>query len=155
MILRTATRDDLDGIVEVFLACWHESYAGVLPERLVAAMSPERARALWADALERSQVIVAEDDGSVRGVTRFGDDTVHSLYVHPHAQGGGLGARLLGAAESALSSTGATRAFLWVFRDNLPSIGFYRRQGWTPDGTSRTTPEFGEPELRLAKVPAR
>jgi GNAT superfamily N-acetyltransferase len=151
MRLRTATRDDLDGIVEVFLACWQESYAGVLPDRLVAAMSPERADEIWTAALDRSQTLVGEVGGSVRGVTRFGDDTVHSLYVCPSAQGGGLGARLLAAAESGLSSAGVTRAFLWVFRDNLPSIAFYRRRGWTPDGTRRVTPEFGEPELRLAK----
>jgi GNAT superfamily N-acetyltransferase len=151
MKLRTATRDDLDGVVEVFLACWRESYAEVMPDRLVAAMSPERARELWSAALERDQTIVAEDGGSVLGVTRFGDDSVHSLYVSPHAHGGGVGARLLGAAESALSSAGVTRAFLWVFRDNLPSIGFYRHHGWSPDGTSRVTPEFGEPELRMVK----
>ncbi|MEU8247787.1 GNAT family N-acetyltransferase [Nonomuraea sp. NPDC048916] len=148
---RVATGDDLAGIVEVFLACWTGSYASVLPERLVSAMSPDRARELWTAALASGRVVVADEGGRVLGVTRFGGDTVHSLYVHPHAQGGGLGMRLLGAAESALSADGVSRAFLWVFRDNLPSIGFYRRQGWTPDGTSRVTPEFGEPELRLTK----
>ncbi|MEU7895878.1 GNAT family N-acetyltransferase [Nonomuraea sp. NPDC049152] len=147
MRLRPSTPDDLDGIVEVFLACWRESYAEVLPERLVSAMSARRARELWTGR----PAVVAEDDGRVRGLTRFSGDTVHSLYVHPGAQGGGLGARLLGAAESALSSAGATTAFLWVFRDNLPSVGFYRRHGWAPDGTERVTPEFGEPELRLTK----
>ncbi|WP_431894774.1 N-acetyltransferase family protein [Nonomuraea sp. bgisy101] len=148
MRLRPTTPDDLDGIVEVFLACWRESYARVLPERLVSAMSTERARELWTGR----PALVAEHDGRIRGLTRFSGDTVHSLYVHPAAQGGGLGARLLGAAESGLSSAGVTTAFLWVFRGNLPSIGFYRRQGWRPEGTERVTPEFGEPELRLTKV---
>ncbi|WP_424529600.1 anhydro-N-acetylmuramic acid kinase [Sphaerisporangium viridialbum] len=161
--LRLATRDDLDGIVEVFLSCWHESYARVLPARLVASMTPDRARALWARVLEEpgpAEVVVAlgERDGapSVLGVTRYvrqddGDGMVHSLYVRPGAQGMGLGAALLRAAESALSEAGAPRAFLWVFRGNEPSIGFYRRQGWAPDGGERTTAEFGEPELRLVK----
>jgi GNAT superfamily N-acetyltransferase len=113
----------------------------------------------------RAEVVVALDHtggtSSVRGVMRYGrqddgDGMVHSLYVDPSVQGTGLGAGLLRAAESALSAAGASRAFLWVFRDNEPSVGFYRHQGWVPDGANRTTAEFGEPELRLVKeLPAK
>ncbi|RNE64127.1 GNAT family N-acetyltransferase [Cryobacterium tepidiphilum] len=166
--IRPATDSDRDAIVRVFLACWRESYAAVLPAPLVDGMDEHRATTLWDRVLSESQpgeVLVAEDGaaatgpaaaGELLGVTRFaapadGEGIVHSLYVAPAAQGRGVGSRLLGAAARALADAGCTRATLWVFRANEPSIGFYRRQGWLPDGRERVQPEFGEPELRLAR----
>jgi hypothetical protein len=49
------------------------------------------------------------------------------------------------------ATAGVLRATLWVFDANAPSIAFYHRQGWAEDGTTRTTPEFGELERRLVK----
>jgi ribosomal protein S18 acetylase RimI-like enzyme len=154
--LRNASMADLDGIVRVFLACWRESYRGVLPVPAIEAMSDERARALWERVLgsDEGEVVVASDD-DLLGVTRFafsGDHgDVHSLYVSPEAQGLGVGSRLLGAASDRLAALGATDAALWVFANNAASLEFYRRQGWLPDGQERTQDEFGERELRLAK----
>ncbi|TDC73346.1 GNAT family N-acetyltransferase [Streptomyces hainanensis] len=158
---RPATAADLDGVVAVFLGCWHESYPAVLPSALVAAMTRERAVALWRGALAAGapgEVLVeTAPGGEVRGVTRFApsDDgatgLIHSLYVAPTAQGGGVGAALLTAATGALRAGGAGRAELWAFRDNGPSLAFYRRQGWRPDGATRVQEEFGEPEVRLTR----
>jgi ribosomal protein S18 acetylase RimI-like enzyme len=159
--LRTASSDDLDGIVRVFLACWRGSYRGVLPVPTIEAMSDERAQALWQRVLgaDVGEVLVAERvsaaGAELLGITRFaasGDrGDVHSLYVSPGAQGLGIGSRLLNAAAERLASLGATDAALWVFANNAPSIAFYRKQGWLPDGGERTQDEFGEPELSLAR----
>jgi GNAT superfamily N-acetyltransferase len=158
MTLRRARPDDLEGVVEVFLRCWHETYARTLPARLVGLMSRDRAEALWRRVLgeDHGQVIVALDQNLVRGLTRCarlddGSGMVHSLYVDPLAQGTGVGAQLLASAESWLASAGASRGLLWVFDANEPSIGFYHHQGWAEDGTTRTTEEFGELERRLTK----
>lgn len=154
--LRTASMADLNGIVRVFLACWRESYRGVLPAPAIEAMTDERALALWQRVLgsEVGEVVIAAED-EILGVTRFaasGDcGDVHSLYVSPKAQGLGVGSRLLGTASDRLAAKGATDAALWVFANNAPSLEFYRRQGWLPDGHERTQDEFGERELRLAK----
>lgn len=164
--VRPAEVGDLNQIVEVFLACWHESYAAVLPQRLVDAMTDERARDLWTRAVRESApghllVAVGSEPARVVGVTRLGpvvDATGHvaSLYVWPPAQGLGVGRLLLEAAGARLARSGASSATLWVFRDNAASIAFYRHLGWVPDGQERTQPEFGEPELRLSRslVPA-
>lgn len=164
---RPATSEDIDGIVLVFLSCWRGSYAAVLPRRLVDTMTDEEAAALWTRVLgeaRRGEVIVAESAESagpagpvILGVTRFalGDDgegAVNSLYVSPLAQGQGVGSRLLTAAADALAAAGATTAHLWVFESNAPSIAFYRRQGWLPDGGARVQEEFGEPEIRLVRA---
>lgn len=159
-VIRPANAHDRDAIVDVFLACWKTSYAGVLPQTLIDGMDRTQATALWSRVLAEPKhgvlVGVDADSGEVLGVTRWapGDGTVgfvHSLYVSPAAQGRRLGARLLGAAAEELVLAGCTEGKLWVFRDNAPSIGFYRSQGWSPDGETRVQPEFGEPELRLSR----
>lgn len=160
--VRPATPDDLSGVLEVFLACWRESYRGVLTDTAIDAMTDERAAALWqrvlADAV--GVVLVAERDGAIVGITRYaatsdGDDrvdgAVHSLYVSPRAHGGGIGGALLARATAGLHEAGAEAATLWVFAANAPSIGFYEAKGWHPDGATRTQSEFGEPEQRMRR----
>jgi GNAT superfamily N-acetyltransferase len=155
--VRPATPDDLPGVLDVFLGCWRESYRDILPDSAIAAMTDARAEALWLRVLGSAEgvVLVAERDGHVVGITRFAvdgeDGAVHSLYVAPHAHGGGIGRGLLETAADALREAGATAATLWVFAANTPSIGFYESHGWRPDGTTRTQDEFGEPEQRMRK----
>ena len=164
--VRTASTFDVDAIVEVFLGCWRVSYAAVLPPRLVAAMTDEEADALWTRVLGEaagSAVLVAESGvpgGTLLGVARLAVDEgaaglVHSLYVAPSAQGRGVGSLLLAAACDALRSAGSLTAHLWVFKDNAPSIAFYRQHGWLPDGQTRIEAAFGEPEIRLTTILAR
>lgn len=165
--LRPATRADLDALSNVFLACWHITYAQVMPAELVAAMTNDRATALIAALLERAaegrvQVLVAEDPAfddtppAQLGFVAFTRITpvlgdVASLYVAPTAQGRGVGRRLLTAAEEALRTEGAERAQLWVFEENAPSRRFYAAQRYAPDGRATTLPEWGRPQLGLSK----
>jgi ribosomal protein S18 acetylase RimI-like enzyme len=155
--LRPATSADVDAVVSVFLACWRESYRGVLPDSTIDAMSDEKAQRLWERVLgsDEGEVLVAESAATVVGVTRLSatgtHGVVHSLYVSPHSQGSGLGSQLLRAASARLAALGVKDASLWVFAANAPSLAFYRRQGWLPDGGQRTEDEFGEPELRLVR----
>lgn len=160
--VRPATPDDVSGVLEVFLACWRESYRGVLPDAAIDAMTDARAEALWRRVLSDPVgiVLVAERDGGIVGITRYAatsnsdgpvDGAVHSLYVSPRAHGGGIGGALLTRATAELRQAGAEAATLWVFAANAPSIGFYEAKGWHPDGATRTQPEFGEPEQRMRK----
>lgn len=170
---RPADAADAPAIVALFLACWHGSYRAVLPASLVAAMTPDRAADLWLRALAHAdddEVLVAESAspatggranlaggrGNLAGVTRWalegsGVGVVQSLYVAPAAQGHGVGSSLLGAATLALEAAGATAATLWVFAANAPSITFYCRHGWRPDGATRVQAEFGQSEIRLSR----
>jgi GNAT superfamily N-acetyltransferase len=157
--IRAVEDGDLPGVVETFLACWRLSYGLVLPGELIAKMSDAGAQELWTRVLADAapgEVVVATAEGSILGVSRIAVvDTrgwLHSLYVHPAEQGRGVGGRLLAAAESALLLAGARDASLWVFRDNAPSLAFYRSHGWLTDGRERTESSFGEPELGLSKV---
>ena len=155
--VRPATPDDLSGVLGVFLGCWRESYRGILPASAIDAMTDERAEALWRRVLADpvGEVLVAERDGEVVGLTRYavsdGEAAVHSLYVSPRTHGGGVGTALLSAAGEALRAAGADAATLWVFAANAPSIGFYESRGWHADGATRTQSDFGEPEQRMRR----
>lgn len=161
--IRPARPDDLAPVADVFLACWRESYAGFLPEHVIRLYDEAGARKVWQPAILEPAadtiVLVAEAaDGSVVGVARLGRDPgepeaghVFSLYVRPDAQGGGVGARLLGAAEDRFRSEARRDATLWVFAANVAARSFYARQGWRPDGGERVEPAYGEPELRLRR----
>jgi ribosomal protein S18 acetylase RimI-like enzyme len=162
--LRRAGTDDLEAIVDVFLDCWMISYASLLPAGLVDAMTRERAREIWAATLARPEtdVLVADvadapgHGGRVRGVVGYSlpepeAGYVGSLYVSPAAQGSGTGRLLLAEAERRLHARGARRARLWVFEENAPSRSFYQRQGWRPDGSRETLPEFGQPQVGMVK----
>lgn len=154
--LRTAVPADRNGVVAVFLACWRQSYAGILPQDTIDAMTDDRAHAMWSRILEShdGETVVAEHNAQIVGITRFqcDDETgiVHALYVDPDAQGMGLGRTLLSHATNTMTQTTQRELTLWVFAENAPSIRFYNSQGWLPDGETRVQEEFGAPELRLA-----
>lgn len=154
--LRTATPADLPAAVEVFWTCWTRSYPAFADPELLAGLTRADAEALWADAWTRDRALVATaDDDRVVGLVRYAmTDSVteiHSLYVDPDLQGGGVGGRLLAAATGHGLVHGATDSALWVFAANTTARDFYARQGFTPDGTTRTTDQFGLTEARLRR----
>lgn len=157
--IRPAGADDVAAFTRVFLDCWRVSYSRIMPEALIARMTPERAAELWTNALrpDGDAYLAAEDtDGDVVGFIgyRLTDPTtgyVSSLYVSPYAQGGGYGRALLGRAEDGLRALGASIAKLWVFEQNAPSRAFYEKSGWSADGTRETLAEWGEPQVGMEK----
>ncbi|WP_146231261.1 GNAT family N-acetyltransferase [Micromonospora sicca] len=159
--VRRAVPADADAAGAVFLACWHGSYADLLPPPVRARYDGASAVALWRRVLAAAPdgVLVADVAGhGVRGVVRFGADPddarrghVFSLYVHPDAQGLGLGRTLLHAAAGQLRAGGYGTATLWVFAGNHAARAFYAGQGWTPDGGTRVEEAYGEPEVRLRR----
>ncbi|WP_433674658.1 N-acetyltransferase family protein [Microbacterium gorillae] len=152
--LRPAVADDHAAITALFLRCFRESYRGILADETIAAMTDERAAALWRRVLDAAEgaSLVAVRDASVVGVTRWSAGDVHSLYVDPDIHGAGIGSMLLDAAVARIAEAGFERAHLWVFADNAPSVAFYRSRGWVPTGTTRVEEEFGSTEQQMEKV---
>jgi ribosomal protein S18 acetylase RimI-like enzyme len=87
-------------------------------------------------------LLVARDEGIVGFVmftmetAGYRQDTVRgiieNIYVEPEYRNGGLGERLVGAAEDALVQRGAEAITLEVMADNEDARRFYRRQGYEP-----------------------
>jgi ribosomal protein S18 acetylase RimI-like enzyme len=148
--VRPAVASDLEAIVRTFLACWHESYVEFLPPEVRDMYTLDSATALWRRSPLDSTLVAELDDRGVLGVTRFGDGHIFSLYVHPGAQGAGLGKALLEAATDRMREH--AELTLWVFAGNTAARAFYASQGWLPDGATRVEDAYGLPELRLAKT---
>jgi len=145
--IRRATPEDAAAIAQVHVAAWGETYAAIVPEGLLAALSIEKREAIWRDmltdfaAFQLRAVLVAELDGSIVGFGACGwqrdaglaakgfDGEVGSIYLRRYAQGYGLGAALLHRMFDELRGAGFDAVSLWVLTNNMAARGFYERFG--------------------------
>ena len=129
------------------VASWHETYTGLLPDKMLSALSVESRAAAWAKimrepATERSTVVhLAEHQGAIIGFGSCGaqrteslkakgyDGEVSAIYVLREFQKRGIGTRLLRAMSVELMRRGFSAAALWVLRDNLRARHFYEHFG--------------------------
>jgi GNAT superfamily N-acetyltransferase len=66
--------------------------------------------------------------------TAAGDLEIRRIYLLSKFHGGGVGARLLGAALERARTVGAKRIWLAVYGENASAISFYARHGFTRAG---------------------
>ena len=156
VVVRPATVADAEAGARCHIACWLDAYTPIVePERLRALTSDVEARIdAWAHRIsEGRQHWLAFDGDQTVGLATAGpnrDDDLHVMelyacYTRAAYWGSGLGARLLNAA------IGDATASLWVLRDNPRARAFYRKHGFTEDGSSKTEPHFGIDEIRMVR----
>lgn len=164
--VRTATRADVAAVADVQLRTWRTAYAGVVPARVLAALSETDAEARWAEAVEhpptpRHRVLVAVEHDRLVGFAALGpsrdEDTdpaaageVYALLVDVDARGRGHGSRLLAATVESLRAAGCATAYTWLFDLDAATRAFFAATGWAADGSRRNL-DMGEPvgQLRL------
>jgi ribosomal protein S18 acetylase RimI-like enzyme len=172
-VVRAAGVADAAAIASVHVAAWRETYAGLLPDAMLARLSVPLRSAMWertlrnpADA-DETVAIVAERGGEVVGFSSCGrqrtadlraagyDGEFSALYVLSSAQRLGIGTALMRATAAHLSAGGYSGGALWVLRDNANACRFYERLGGVGVGERTDTrglltlPEraFGWPKL--------
>jgi ribosomal protein S18 acetylase RimI-like enzyme len=106
-------------------------------------------------APETQSFLVATQDGVIAGFITLGDSRdadrpgeteLAWIYFDPRNFGSGLATELV---EDAL---GDRPAYVWVAEKNRRAYAFYRKLGFTPDGTRRDTDTlFDQAEIRLAR----
>ena len=143
MTIRDATEADLPRILEIT----NEAIANT---KAVWSIKPAtlEARRTW--LLERQgrgfPVLVADQGGVVLGFASYGDyrpwdgylHTVeHSIYVHPYAQGRGLGRALLAALVERAEMHGKHVMVGGIEASNAASIALHRRMGFAEAGQLR------------------
>jgi GNAT superfamily N-acetyltransferase len=118
--LRLATLADADAVAAVFTP----SFAGL--DYLPRLHTAEEDRAHFRGLLLRGDEFwVAEESGSALGFAHLHEDVLEHLYVHPDAQGRGIGSRLLERVKER-----RPEGFrLWVFQRNEGARRFYERHG--------------------------
>ncbi len=141
-MVRTATAADAAGIARVHIDTWRDTYAGIVPTRILLKMSERAHMAMWSAELARSRgdgaIVVADAAGD--GVVGFGScgrarlaeppyaGEVFTLYVDPDHQGTGVGKRLLATLFRRLLALDLPSALIWVLADN-PARFFYQAMG--------------------------
>ena len=89
---------------------------------------------------------VAEEEGRLVGFALLTDTWLDGLYVHPDAQGRGVGTALLELAQS-LRPGGLG---LWVFETNAPARALYARHGFVEvERTDGSQNEERAPDIRM------
>jgi ribosomal-protein-alanine acetyltransferase len=127
VIVRPATSDDVDAVVELELTCLGvDAWSRGLVEQGVA------------DALPTVSYLVAEVDGRVVAhavASAAGDDAeLQRIAVTPECRRGGVASALLAEVERRSALEGATRLLLEVREDNLAAQAFYGARGFVEVG---------------------
>lgn len=155
--IREAGAADAEQVGRCQLACWRETYTGMVdPDRLQALLTDVDDRVeRWRQILSTYRGrLVAEDDGVVVGFAAAGaqrDDDLdlglelYSLYLRRSHQGLGLGHRLLTAAVGDAASS------LWVAEPNAHARTFYARHRYVGDGAQKWDDSFGVSEIRMVR----
>jgi GNAT superfamily N-acetyltransferase len=145
MSIRLAVPDDANALGTMHVASWRETYAGILPDRMLSALSIDARARAWAKIIREpatehsAAVYLAEQESSIIGFGACGAQRTENLrdrgyngefgaiYVLRAFQG--IGACLLGNMSMDLLARGFSAAALWVLRDNLRARRFYERFG--------------------------
>ncbi|AJT42098.1 GNAT family N-acetyltransferase [Psychromicrobium lacuslunae] len=154
--IRQMRSEDAPQLAEVHAQAWRETYAGILSEQFLAAVTTESRLAMWQNSTPegRARHWLAELDGVIigfAGVRPMGPDAVRpeelwGLYLLQSHHKQGLGRALL---EAALAERPAS---LWVAAENLNAIAFYQRLGFALDGTSELVEDWENlRELRMVR----
>lgn len=111
-------------------------------------------REVLGDAGQR--LLVAEEGGALVGcvsVRELPDGAAYLglLTVEPGSQAGGLGRRLLEAAEDDARAAGASRMEMTVIRQRPELIAWYERRGYRLTGERRPFPH-GDPRFGLPRT---
>ena len=155
--IRAAGVDDAAAGAALHIACWREAYAPFTDPEVLARLTDdlEERTERWRSYIAAGPLWLAvADDGALVGFAMAGpgrDDDIdldlelYAIYVRASQYGTGVGHRLFKAA------IGEAPAYLWVLEANARARGFYRRQGFEPDGGGRVEREFNAQEIRLRR----
>ncbi|PWB93334.1 GNAT family N-acetyltransferase [Methylosinus sporium] len=142
--IRAATAEDAPTLAALNLACWRETYEGLLPAETFAALTLEERLDHWRGAFQSSgsRVALAFDvDGAAVGFThwrahefvlggRLGrGGEICAVYLRRAVQRRGLGRRMMRQMAREMRASGCKWASLVVLRDNLPARRFYEALG--------------------------
>lgn len=135
VVIRTATGDDLDGIVRVGHETWRDTYEPIAGPEYV-----EMGLAKWwtADAvipgIRVGRTLVADDAGTVVGMASYGSQdeqlVLWKLYILPAHQGRGIGRRLLDEVVTRATQLGHTELHVSYLAGNEQAGRFYERNGF-------------------------
>ena len=143
MRIRSAKSSDAGPIARVHVDAWRTTYAGIVPDEYLAALSYSNRESSWDEILAEDQpgasIFVAETHGGEvvgfanGGPEREGNQTyrgeLYAIYLLEGCQRKGVGRRLVSAVAQRLLVDGLRSMLVWVLQDNHPACRFYESLG--------------------------
>jgi len=157
--IRPAEVLDAPEISRVHTASWQEAYAGIVSADYLAALDPKNRESMWIQHLRNGprdgvRTWVAWTGPRALGFASIGpsrdedaarnEQEIYSMYLDPGMWGQGVARDLLRTVLGEVRPPAPVS--LWVLADSERGRHFYRRHGFTPDGTERLR-EVGDQEL--------
>lgn len=135
-MIRKYRETDIDQILEIWLSASIKAHTFVEAEFWASKVTEMRDVYIPA-----SETFVFESDNQIAGFYSLYGNTLAAVFVSPSLQGQGVGAAMLDDAKSRRECLQLT-----VYRENTPSINFYKKQGFISLG-EQVDEQTGHPEL--------
>lgn len=159
VVVRPAATTDALAIAQTHTAAWQAAYQGIFDAQWLAALSIDKRRLMWIEAIMARQphVLVAttgpDDPPQLLGHASWGnsrdpgDSTgvaeLWSIYLDPGAWRQGLGERLWLACRAMMEQAEMQQCRVWVLEGNANARAFYAAQGFLPDNHPSKTVTMG------------
>lgn len=138
--IRRAYEADVQAIARAHVACWEETYRGVLPDEAIDRVTLAFRIDQWDQFVRDSSqsIYVAELDGEIVGFASAAKNLdaessyqafLDTLYVRARAHRLGVARSLLSAIARAMLERGLQGMELLTLRDRNPACAFYERMG--------------------------
>ena len=143
--IRQASQEDFSDIANIHFISWNAAYLKLLPESYINKENNlfEKVE-MWEKIIAHPDVTVlvayerSNDDydkhnsvGFIGYFNKGSEYEITTLYVLPEYHSLGIGTQLMSTAlTSILDATHKPRLYLWVLKDNLSAIHFYKKQGF-------------------------
>jgi ribosomal protein S18 acetylase RimI-like enzyme/ubiquinone/menaquinone biosynthesis C-methylase UbiE len=157
--IRLAVPADAPNMAEVHMRSWEVAYKDIIPAEYVRDKNATRP-ALYTRVItdENKNSYVIQCNGKIVGIIKIapptdddvGDNTyeVHYLYLHPDYFRMGIGTKAMEFAFDVARRLGKTDITVWVLDENVNSIRFYEKYGFTADGKAMNA-EYGKVNGRI------
>ncbi len=155
--VRPARAGDAAPLARIQVAAWRRSFAGIVPEALLAQLTGDEAEGAWRDRwreaitnppTSRHRVLAAVTGAPEREVAGFAavgpatdkdrwpgtDGEVYELRISPERVGCGHGSRLLQATADTLIEDGFHTISMWALEADTALRRFLESAGWAADG---------------------
>jgi ribosomal protein S18 acetylase RimI-like enzyme len=144
--IRRATLADAAALALVHEATWRETYAGLMSEQMLDALTADARSEVWrrilsGEAGHLATTYVAQGADELAAFGSCGDQRdenfaaagyageITAVYVLRIAQRRGVGTRLMRTMMGDLADRGLTGFTLWAPRDNIPARSLYEQLG--------------------------
>ncbi len=138
MRLARPSLEEAEAFASLHVACWRETYGGLVPDAVIGKATAETRIPIWRAALaDPTRVVIgAYDGGPPVGFVMAGaadeppaDGHIHALYIRSSHHRRGLGRTLIGATARVWMAQGGQSLSVGVLATNSPARSFYEALG--------------------------